>query len=332
MSRPDSWSRLNDLGNHVRDTTSAGPETYLLRTGRHFLSSTILTIFARTCKKCYSIFNMNIEQLNKSQIVLLTLLVSFVTSIATGIVTVSLMDQAPPVVSQTVNRIVERTIETVAPASQTAASSGSQGTVVVKESELISQAVAKISPSIVRLHASTSTDAPFLGLGIVVKENGTIITDDSLFPGTENGGAVALSDGTRVPVTITSRHQETGIIVLQASSEGSSVSWKPAAVKETGPTLGQTVVMLSGKSVARVEEGIITAIMPVAEGSEDVVIDTNIAPETIIAGAPLFNTNGEIVGVSSGVSRTSSVKGFTASTSFPSESDSGSSEGGGATQ
>ena len=34
---------------------------------------------------------MNMEELSKSQIVLLTLLVSFVTSIATGIVTVSLM-------------------------------------------------------------------------------------------------------------------------------------------------------------------------------------------------------------------------------------------------
>ena len=53
---------------------------------------------------------MEMEKLNKSQIVLLTLLVSFVTLIATGVVTVSLMDQAPPAIAQTVNRIVERTV------------------------------------------------------------------------------------------------------------------------------------------------------------------------------------------------------------------------------
>ena len=64
---------------------------------------------------------MNLEQLTKHQIVLLTLLVSFVTSIATGIVTVSLMDQAPAGVTRVVNQIVEHTVEKVIPATQSAA-------------------------------------------------------------------------------------------------------------------------------------------------------------------------------------------------------------------
>src|SRR3989344_1915088 len=57
---------------------------------------------------------MDLEDLNKSQLILLTVLVNFVTSVATGILTVSLLDTAPAIVTQTVNKIVEHTVETVA--------------------------------------------------------------------------------------------------------------------------------------------------------------------------------------------------------------------------
>lgn len=56
---------------------------------------------------------MDIEDLNKTQLLLLTILVSFITSIATGVLTVSLLDETAPTVTQTVNRIVGTTIETV---------------------------------------------------------------------------------------------------------------------------------------------------------------------------------------------------------------------------
>src|SRR3989338_3691505 len=40
-------------------------------------------------------YDISVENLTKQQIVLVTLLVSFVTSLATGIITVSLMEQEP---------------------------------------------------------------------------------------------------------------------------------------------------------------------------------------------------------------------------------------------
>ena len=88
--------------------------------------------------RCLYYTGMELEKLNKSQIVLLTLLVSFMTSIATGIVTVSLMQQAPPEITETVSRVVEHTVEKVVPG-QTAAVAVPQTikTVVVKESDLI---------------------------------------------------------------------------------------------------------------------------------------------------------------------------------------------------
>lgn len=56
---------------------------------------------------------MDIKELDKKQLVLLTLLITFVVSIATGIVTVSLMNQAPKSVPQTINNVIQRTIEKV---------------------------------------------------------------------------------------------------------------------------------------------------------------------------------------------------------------------------
>ncbi|MGM0482637.1 MAG: hypothetical protein ACQEP6_02120 [Patescibacteria group bacterium] len=55
------------------------------------------------------------EDLNQRQLVLLVILVSFVTSIAAGIITASLMDHAPPAVTRGVDRVVERTVEYVSP-------------------------------------------------------------------------------------------------------------------------------------------------------------------------------------------------------------------------
>lgn len=254
---------------------------------------------------------MNMEQLNKSQIVLLTLLVSFVTSIATGIVTVSLMDQAPPVIAQTVNRVIERTVETVVPASQSAAAAITrERTVVVRESELISQAVTRVSPSIVRLYTDSSDAAVFLGFGVVLTAEGAVVSDMAAV-GDLKEVSIALSDGTHMSASVTSDNKTAGLVFLQATSTDSIVELKPAVIVGSSPLLGQSVVMFSGKSILRVEDGIVTALIPKEEGS--VVVDTDISPDMIVAGSPLVNTDGGIIGVSTAVSRTSSSQGFIAS-------------------
>src|SRR6185437_10247839 len=100
---------------------------------------------------------MNIEELSKSQLILLTVLVNFVTSIATGILTVSLLDQAPPVVTQTVNRIVEHTVETVAEAAPAAVVQAPQPSV----EDLITSAFTADEARVVSIYdATTGTSTP----------------------------------------------------------------------------------------------------------------------------------------------------------------------------
>src|SRR3989338_9400060 len=110
------------------------------------------------------------EDLNKNQIVLLTLLVSFVTSIATGIMTVSLLQEAPLEVTSNINRIVEKTIETVTPATILTPQQKEVTTVVVKEEDLIIDSINKNIKSVVRINEkdSVSGTSIFYGIGLVV--------------------------------------------------------------------------------------------------------------------------------------------------------------------
>lgn len=48
------------------------------------------------------------EDLNKQQFIVLVILVSFISSLVTGIVTVSLMNQAPSQITQTIQKVIER--------------------------------------------------------------------------------------------------------------------------------------------------------------------------------------------------------------------------------
>ena len=255
---------------------------------------------------------MDIEQLSKVQIVLLTLLVSFVTSIATGIVTVSLMDQAPPSVEQTVNRVIERTVQTVVPSSQPAAAAVTQEkTVVVSESSLISDAVAKISPSVVRLFSSDAQNPTFLGLGVVLDASGTIATDSDAL-GESGDAVVELGGGTSARAFVTSRDAGSGIAYLRTATtteDGGTPLWNPVGISVGATTLGETVVTLAGNTISRIADGIVTALIPASDPAPQ-IIDTGINAGSIMAGSPLIDSTGNLIGVSTGVARASSASGF----------------------
>ena len=121
----------------------------------------------------------SLNSLTNNQIILLTLLVSFVTSIATGIVTVTLLEQAPQGVTQTINRVVEHTIETVVPAGikETLV----QERVVIKDQEeFIVNAVARTQKSFVKIvntgaGGTGTTTGLYLAGGFVLIPTGNIL-------------------------------------------------------------------------------------------------------------------------------------------------------------
>ncbi|MEK7509270.1 MAG: serine protease [Patescibacteria group bacterium] len=278
---------------------------------------------------------MELEKLNKSQIVLLTLLVSFVTSIATGIVTVSLLEQAPPAITQTVNRIVERTIEKVAPASQ-AASASMVETVVVRESDLITQTVARVSPSVVRLFMPGVDEAGkemqlFIGHALVIDAGGILITD----AGMPDGTLTALrTDGIEVPVTVIARPEGANVIRLQAATttgeKQETLSWAPVSLSSQAAELGSAVVTIAGRTSPRVAQGIVTGVSDISgKETKAGIVETDIPVDAFAAGSPLMDIDGNIIAIATRESRAAAAGGFLASSAIVLDNKtSGDTEGG----
>lgn len=127
---------------------------------------------------------MDIKELNKSQLILLAVLLSFVTSIATGITTVTLMQQAPNSVTVPLTQIVRETVEKVVPASVT--STVSTPALSNDQKKLLEdlKAIKPLTMTLV-LKGETADKDKVLGSGLFLGENKVVIA--SLIPAPKEG-------------------------------------------------------------------------------------------------------------------------------------------------
>jgi hypothetical protein len=124
---------------------------------------------------------MDVKELNKSQLILLAVLLSFIVSIATGITTVTLMEQAPSSITTPINRIVQQTVEKIV---QVEGKTSVQ-TVVVKEEDLVVDALAKNQSSVFVItkeiiDSSNIMSEVSAGRGFAISDKGIIVADASL--------------------------------------------------------------------------------------------------------------------------------------------------------
>ncbi len=137
---------------------------------------------------------MDFEGLSKSQLILLTILVNFVTSVATGILTVSLLDHAPPYVTQTVNRVVEHSIETVAPVAAVAAPAPSN-------QDLVTGAIGADAARLVGIYgADAGTSTPAIAIGTFLPKSRAVVTAAQTALPAE--ALITFADGTVLPSSL----------------------------------------------------------------------------------------------------------------------------------
>ena len=243
------------------------------------------------------------EHLTKAQIVLLTLFVSFVASMATGIVVVTLMQQSPEPVSSTITRVVEHTIEKITP---TIVNTTNTKTVVIKDEDLVVSAIDRNLKSTVAFKASIGDGGVLsAGVGTIVSSDGLVITDrwnlglGKLYT-TINGVQYSLDVisnseenilglGRLVPVSATTTPAFPAVSFISSAS----------AIK-----IGQTTIVLGGRDGKTVSTGIImgldTHTVTDKETKVETIVLDNIGVSTRFAsvsnGAPIINLNGEVVG------------------------------------
>ncbi|HWP61292.1 MAG TPA: hypothetical protein VN495_01685, partial [Candidatus Paceibacterota bacterium] len=115
---------------------------------------------------------------------------------------------------------------------------------------------------------------------------------------------LTLQDGSTVRAFIRKRDTASGIAYLIAATSTTEIAptWQPIAISTAHPVLGESIIALSGKSVARIAPGVITALVSsgVASTSPQ-VIETNISGDSILAGSPTIDLQGALVGLNTGV-------------------------------
>lgn len=262
------------------------------------------------------------NKLNVQQIILLCLLVSFVTSIATGISVVSLMRQEPEPITKTINRVVERTIERVVEPDKEE-NKKEEVAVVVPEKEIVkvvvsneqiaNEAVSAVSGGVVRIYTDESSedfeDWIFRGIGVVVDESGTVITDSIIIDPYVGSGFKYYAKVAGSFVEMESVDDASDFLaILKPAVDQSFLEklpvFKSVKISESNNLkLAQDVISISGENTDLISRGAITEILFSEEqdGGQNTPFVTKIRASIderyIKPGSLLIDLNGELIGI-----------------------------------
>lgn len=172
---------------------------------------------------------MDINELNKKQLILLTLLVTFVVSIGTGIVTVSLMKQMPPTVPQTINNVIQRTIEKVTTVEETKNQESKSGDSLNINSGNQLVSIFKKIPSVATGENSLEEKDKEIGQGVIISDEGLILVNTNII---DNKDKYEVQLGEDMFSVYTLKNFDNGFAILKIGEDKSSQ--KP--VEETAET------------------------------------------------------------------------------------------------
>jgi len=226
---------------------------------------------------------MNIEELSKSQLILLTILVNFVTAVATAIFTVSLLDTAPAYVTQTVNRVVERTIETVAQAAPAAVIQAP----APSNQDLVTAAIGADATRIVLIYsAAGGTSTPAIAIGTFLpKTRGVATVSQATLP---KDALIVFPGGSAVAASLVT--EGSNITLYRFAENAGLPKAAPLSLVASGDLkLGETALAIGADGSA--STGIVARV------GDDSIRTT--LPDIGI-GSAAVNISGDLIGLASG--------------------------------
>lgn len=225
---------------------------------------------------------MNIEDLTKTQLVFLLLLITFVTSIATTIATYTLLGTTPASVTSVINRVIERTIEKnpiedpVTPVQP----------VLVSEQDKLLTVIAKYKNAVGTLASSVNTDSY---TGTILDTNGHVAIVDVL--NFTNPFTVTINK----EIYDTTYVRTKGDLALYRILPKPGIVFTPVSLpiaSSRSPQIGEVVLFL-GPQGAFINKGTVTKI--IGENSSQ-TFETTVPLTTELTGLPIFGLDGKLLG------------------------------------
>ncbi|HEX2905170.1 MAG TPA: trypsin-like peptidase domain-containing protein [Jatrophihabitans sp.] len=169
----------------------------------------------------------------------------------------------------------------------------------------IGAAAAKIRPSVVTINVASAQEAA-TGSGVIIKSNGTILTNDHVIDLQGGSIQVMLSDGRTAPAKILGRDTSDDLAVIKV--DGLDNLTAATFAKSSTLSVGQTVVAIGaplGLSDT-VTSGIISNLArPVRAGDNDQAVFNAVQTDAAInpgnSGGPLVDLSGSVVGINAAI-------------------------------
>jgi serine protease Do len=286
------------------------------------------------------------ENLTRTQIIFLVLLVSFVVSVATGIVTVTLVNQAPPPLTHTISKIIEKvtpkgTIEIQQPeVVQQIAETREE--LIIKTVKNVSSAVVSIIatkdvPVLEEYYANPLGGDPFFqqffgdvqipqyrqkgtekkqissGTGFFVSADGLIITNKHVVQDAEAEYTAVTNNGDKLKAKVLVKDPFQDIAILKI--DGDKFNYIPLG-DSNNIKIGQTAIAI-GNSLGEFQNTISVGIISglgrniVASGETlQGLIQTDAAINAGNSGGPLLNLSGQVIGVNTAMASGAENMGF----------------------